>query len=540
VSRGRLEARVALWGTRGGLLLAVTGVALAVLLATAWARQARLLSAAVEANAREEADSLGRLLLYDLAADGRVLECRFLERRRGEMRRQDPAVAREEGLSLGLLALVRNDLSLPDAVVWDGAVRAGYTVRLSDIARARYLLYGRTLERDKEALAEDLAARVTVSDHLRGVRLRSRTGELEISAGAPIEPAAARMATASFPLFLGGDYWADIAVLVDRGHLEAVRAGLGSSLEKLTMALGLATALALATWAALWWGLLRSLRGGVVTPITALAGRMEAFEAAAVPAEPESDETAWLAGAFERLVERVNGSREQLRHAQRLGLMERIGAGLSHELNNALNPARLRLDEMLLESAPPSREELLALKEHLLAAQRILKDLSLPGRRPDGPAAPVASESWLGPARRLTAPQFEAGPGLLWRIPAEVPAVEGWPEPLTEVVVNLLLNARDAAAARGAEGRVEVGFGPAGQGLELTVSDNGAGLPAEVRGHLGEPFVTTKPDGTGLGLFVTDLLVRRMGGSLSLEDREGGGTVARVRLKRAGETDAGE
>jgi len=64
------------------------------------------------------------------------------------------------------------------------------------------------------------------------------------------------------------------------------------------------------------------------------------------------------------------------------------------------------------------------------------------------------------------------------------------------------------------------------------VADDGPGLPPEVQGRLFEPFVTTKAQGTGLGLYVVETLVRRMGGRITLLPREGGGTVARAEFRR--------
>ena len=68
------------------------------------------------------------------------------------------------------------------------------------------------------------------------------------------------------------------------------------------------------------------------------------------------------------------------------------------------------------------------------------------------------------------------------------------------------------------------------EGVELSVADRGAGWPAVVRKHFGEPFVTTKPNGVGLGLYYVHSLAEAMGASLVLEDREDGGAIARVRL----------
>jgi C4-dicarboxylate-specific signal transduction histidine kinase len=64
----------------------------------------------------------------------------------------------------------------------------------------------------------------------------------------------------------------------------------------------------------------------------------------------------------------------------------------------------------------------------------------------------------------------------------------------------------------------------------VSVLDRGAGWPEVVRSHLGEPFVTTKPEGVGLGLYYVHSLSEALGAELVLEDRPEGGAIARVSL----------
>jgi signal transduction histidine kinase len=70
------------------------------------------------------------------------------------------------------------------------------------------------------------------------------------------------------------------------------------------------------------------------------------------------------------------------------------------------------------------------------------------------------------------------------------------------------------------------------------VADRGPGWPEIVRNHLGEPFVTTKPGGVGLGLYYVHSLSEAIGANLLLEDRPDGGAIARVSLPRAGRVES--
>jgi two-component system CheB/CheR fusion protein len=102
-------------------------------------------------------------------------------------------------------------------------------------------------------------------------------------------------------------------------------------------------------------------------------------------------------------------------------------------------------------------------------------------------------------------------------------------EMLRTILLNLVLNACQAAGTAGVDIELSVG---AGVGL-IAVRDRGPGIPASVRARLFEPFVTTRPEGTGLGLSIVKQLIDRQGGKVSLLERETGGTLAVVELPLA-------
>jgi signal transduction histidine kinase len=119
--------------------------------------------------------------------------------------------------------------------------------------------------------------------------------------------------------------------------------------------------------------------------------------------------------------------------------------------------------------------------------------------------------------------------------PSEIKAV---PQELNRVVLNLVGNAFDAVRER--SGKETAEFKPlvtvstknSGDGIELSVRDNGSGIPAAVREKLFTPFFTTKPtgSGTGLGLSICHDIVRRHNGRISVESKPGDHTVFRVWL----------
>ena len=122
------------------------------------------------------------------------------------------------------------------------------------------------------------------------------------------------------------------------------------------------------------------------------------------------------------------------------------------------------------------------------------------------------------------------------RVAEELPAVKGPTDQLTQVVLNLLLNAADAIDGEGSI-LIEVDLHPERDDtIRLEISDSGPGIDAEILPHLFEPFVTTKPtgEGTGLGLAVTHTLVERLGGTIEAENDPLGGARFVVDLPVAG------
>jgi two-component system sensor kinase FixL len=101
--------------------------------------------------------------------------------------------------------------------------------------------------------------------------------------------------------------------------------------------------------------------------------------------------------------------------------------------------------------------------------------------------------------------------------------------------MNLMRNAVEAMAGQDRR-ELRVSAIRLGEMVEIRVADTGRGLPEQVRVRLFEPFVTTKPDGMGVGLSVCRTIVEAHGGELRGEDGIDGGTVFRLTIPFAGET----
>ncbi|MBD3242935.1 MAG: hypothetical protein GF331_20250, partial [Chitinivibrionales bacterium] len=118
----------------------------------------------------------------------------------------------------------------------------------------------------------------------------------------------------------------------------------------------------------------------------------------------------------------------------------------------------------------------------------------------------------------------------------DLPRVRGNAQQLEQVVINLVTNACQSLPDAFRAIHVGTGIADDGQVVEVSVVDEGAGIPQDIVGRVMDPFFTTKRDsgGTGLGLSVSYNIVKAHGGALLFESKPGGGTAATVRLPRAG------
>ena len=116
------------------------------------------------------------------------------------------------------------------------------------------------------------------------------------------------------------------------------------------------------------------------------------------------------------------------------------------------------------------------------------------------------------------------------RVPLDLPAITADVNQLSQILMNLLLNAAQATPA-GGNITISAGMEHSARIIELLVRDSGSGIPSDILPHVFEPFFTTKRGkGTGLGLSISQSYIRSHGGDIQLESTPGAGTAVRVTL----------
>lgn len=219
--------------------------------------------------------------------------------------------------------------------------------------------------------------------------------------------------------------------------------------------------------------------------------------------------------------------------ATRVESMGALAAGVAHELRNPLAIIRVLAEEIRSEQETDSIEARNAqdiIQETQRLGNMINQFLSL-SRAPESAAGISQNlnseiERVVDLMRKSVTNELEIHLELPERnlhVSAEEPA-------LRQVLLNLLLNAKDAVSNK-PDGRITVSLKEKrNKTAELRIEDNGPGIPQKVLARVFEPFYTTKPDGTGLGLAISRGIAENLDGGLWLESSEDKGTVAILEL----------
>jgi signal transduction histidine kinase len=259
-------------------------------------------------------------------------------------------------------------------------------------------------------------------------------------------------------------------------------------------------------------------------------------------------------------VEDLKNAQAQLVQAERQSSLGVLVAGVSHEINNALNFISGNLPMMesyaddyadfyaraaasggrpraeVLRRAEEARQNLpITLTIVSGAAERsrgIVGDLRRFARREDGEKRAFDLREGLESTLNLLGPELATRVSVELRIPECLPPVSGWPSALNHVFLNVLLNAAQAIPGPGS---IVVDARPVGSGaaehVEIAISDSGPGVPEADRERVFQAFYTTRPRAAGLGLAVSRQIVERHGGTIGLSaDAETGGARVTITL----------
>lgn len=220
-------------------------------------------------------------------------------------------------------------------------------------------------------------------------------------------------------------------------------------------------------------------------------------------------------------------------HAEKLASLSTLAAGAAHELGSPLGTitvAAEELDALIVEAPEEAIDDARVIREEVARCREIVHRMNaragqLLGELPE----PTTTGVILSDLRE----QISASERRRLVVRADsVEDIECPARGLVRILGNLVTNAMQASERRG--GTVEVSMRCIDDRIQFIVEDRGGGIPPSVAPRLGEPFVTTKPPGKGmgLGLFLCFAFADLCAGSLELSARSGGGTSAVLELPR--------
>jgi len=226
-----------------------------------------------------------------------------------------------------------------------------------------------------------------------------------------------------------------------------------------------------------------------------------------------------------------------LLQAQRAAAWAEVARRLAHEIKNPLTPIQLsaeRLQAKLAGKLTPADADVLGrstqtIVNQVAALKRMVDAFSQYARTPE----PAMRELDLNAVVRDVLTLYESfGSRIRLDLARELPSIVGDAAQLRQVIHNLLQNAQDALAGVDSP-RIVVSTEAVDGRVRLAVTDNGTGFPENLMGRVFEPYVTTKPGGTGLGLVIVKKIIEEHGGEVHIANIEPHGARVTATLPAA-------
>jgi two-component system NtrC family sensor kinase len=222
---------------------------------------------------------------------------------------------------------------------------------------------------------------------------------------------------------------------------------------------------------------------------------------------------------------------QKLFESEKLAAVGTLAASIAHEVNNPLEAIKNSL-HLLGSGRDASYDRFLniAIKETERVSKIIHRMLGF-ARRSGGVEWTSVNQLIEETVALVERKLRHAGIKVVQKLDADLPAVHGYPDQLRQVLLNIILNAQQSIEGSGSiEVWTSMSQASAEPSVLVEISDTGCGISEEEMVHIFEPFFSRRRDGTGLGLWVTQNIVRQHGGHIEIANRERKGSTFRLIL----------
>jgi nitrogen fixation/metabolism regulation signal transduction histidine kinase len=243
-----------------------------------------------------------------------------------------------------------------------------------------------------------------------------------------------------------------------------------------------------------------------------------------------------LVEALETMRRDLAEYRRKLITSERQAAWSQMARRVAHEIKNPLTPIAVSIEdlhrsyEQRREDFPDIlRQAVHTIAEEVATMKRLLQEFSDFARFPAPSIGPCRVRELLDDVAALYGREIAAGRLTVAPLPGDL-VIDADAGQIRQVLVNLVKNALEALDGSAGTGTVAVAAETSGTDLVVTVRDTGPGLSEAERANLFLPGLTTKSEGSGLGLTIVERIVNDHDGTIAVESRAGSGTTIRVRL----------
>lgn len=235
-----------------------------------------------------------------------------------------------------------------------------------------------------------------------------------------------------------------------------------------------------------------------------------------------------LAGYY-LILYRKQEEEAKIMQAEKLYVVGQLAAGMAHEIRNPMTTIKGFAQLAATGKTGLTHEQLNIIINESDRIESIIRETILLAKPTSLDFNPVDISSLLHEVGKLMQTQLDSkNVKLTITVEKDLPVVSGEPNHLKQVFINLIKNSIDAVPGSG--GLIFVYAKRVNRNVMITTQDNGCGILPDIQKKLGNPFVTTKDDGTGLGLTVSYSIIQNHGGTIGVKSDAQAGTIFTIEL----------